>query len=250
MPVVDTPGYLKVRAGDGSLPNVNVSVDGQGGLTPQHVIRLADGSQVGVVPMPTADATGNAALGTPADIAWASGSGTLVSLLKALIGAVSGSGGATGSATAARQDTGNAALGAPADVAWVSGAGTMVALLKGIFGKLSGSLTATLSGALPAGANVIGSVNQAPTALTNSAAGTMGVAAAIIVPASGTRKWLMITNRTAGNETQDIGSSNVTVGGGIPIAPGGGFLFNGAGAAGPIYGITTTAGSPFSYVEG
>jgi hypothetical protein len=92
--------------------------------------------------------------------------------------------------------------------------------------------------------------NQAPTALTNSAAGTMGTSASIIVPASGTRKWLMITNRSAGSETQDIGSSNVIVGGGIPLAPGGGFLFNGAGAAGPIYGITTVSGSPFSYVEG
>lgn len=93
-------------------------------------------------------------------------------------------------------------------------------------------------------------VSQAPSALNNSAANTMGTTATIIVPASATRKWLMITNRTAGSETQDIGSSNVTVGGGIPLAPGGGFLFNGVGASGPLYGITTVAGSPFSYVEG
>lgn len=86
--------------------------------------------------------------------------------------------------------------------------------------------------------------------LTNSVAATMGTARALIVPFSATRRWLMITNRTAGAETQDIGSSNVTVGGGIPLVPGGGFLFNGAGAAGPLYGITTAAGSAFSYVEG
>lgn len=101
------------------------------------------------------------------------------------------------------------------------------------------------------GINVLDNLTVAPASfpLTNSAAGTMGVAAAIIVPASGTRKWVMITNRTA-SDTQDIGSSNVTVGAGIPLSPGGGFLFNGAGASGPIYGISTAAASAFSYVEG
>lgn len=94
------------------------------------------------------------------------------------------------------------------------------------------------------------SSTQAPFPLTNSAAGTMGTSATIIVPASATRKWLMITNRTTGGDTQDIGSSNVTVGGGIPLVPGGGFLFAGPGAAGPIYGITTAASSAYSYVEG
>lgn len=93
-------------------------------------------------------------------------------------------------------------------------------------------------------------VASAATSLVNSASGTMTTAVSIIVPFSATRQWLMITNRTTGTEVQDIGSSNVTVGGGIPLAPGGGFLFDGPGAAGPIYGIAGVSGSPFSYVEG
>ncbi len=88
-----------------------------------------------------------------------------------------------------------------------------------------------------------------PTALVNSTAGTMGLTAVIVVPYSATRTWLMFSSRTTGTETQDIGSSNIAIGGGIPIAPGAGFVFNGPGAAGPIYGITTVASSPFSYVE-
>lgn len=85
---------------------------------------------------------------------------------------------------------------------------------------------------------------------SNSVAGTMGTSISIVVPFSAARRWLMITNRTAGSETQDIGSSNVAVGSGIPLVPGGGFMFSGAGAVGPIYGITTAASSAFSYVEG
>lgn len=94
-----------------------------------------------------------------------------------------------------------------------------------------------------------GGASAAAFALTNSASGTMGVTASVVVPYSATRKWVMITNRTAGAEIQDVGSSNVTVGGGIPLTPSSGFLFNQAGAAGPIYGITTVANSPWSYVE-
>lgn len=93
-------------------------------------------------------------------------------------------------------------------------------------------------------------VAAVPSALTNSTAGTMTTAAAIVVPYSATRKWLAISNRTNGVETQDIGSSNVVVGSGIPIHPGGTFTFTGIGAAGPVYGITTVVGSAFSYVEG
>lgn len=113
----------------------------------------------------------------------------------------------------------------------------------------SASSIVDLGAALPAGSNAIGSVSQTPSALTNSAFGNAGTAAAIAVPFSSTRKWLMFSNRTAGAETHDIGSSNVTVNGGIPVAPGAGFLFTGPGAAGPIYAVTTVGSSPFSYVE-
>lgn len=93
-------------------------------------------------------------------------------------------------------------------------------------------------------------VSQAANAPSNSANGVMGVAVGIVVPFSASRKWVMITNRSTNSETQDVGAADVTVGGGIPLNPGGGFLFNGNGAQGPIYGITTVANSPFSYVEG
>jgi hypothetical protein len=88
-----------------------------------------------------------------------------------------------------------------------------------------------------------------PSAVTNSVSGVMGLVASIIVPANPSRTWVMITNRS-NNDIQDIGSANVAVSGGDPLYPGGGFLFNGIGAAGPIYGITTASGSPYSYIEG
>jgi hypothetical protein len=92
----------------------------------------------------------------------------------------------------------------------------------------------------------------APTQFTNSKPCTMPAGTAgVIVPYSDSRRYVVIFNRSTGTETQDIGSSNVVVNGGIPLAPGGGgYTLNGAGAAGPIYGITTVGGSPCSYVEG
>lgn len=130
--------------------------------------------------------------------------------------------------------------------------------LSGIYAALKATLTVTLAAgtnaigsvSVTAGTAAIGSVTQTPSALTNSTSGNVTASATIVVPFSSTRKWLMFSNRTTGTETHDLGSSNVAVGGGIPIAAGGGFLFNGPGAAGPIYGITTVASSPFSYVEG
>lgn len=92
-------------------------------------------------------------------------------------------------------------------------------------------------------------VQEVPTAFTNSASGTMGTTAAIVVPYSSTRKTLWIFSRTSGSEVQDLGSSNVAVGGGIPLFSGNGFFFGGPGAAGPIYGVTTVGSSPYSYVE-
>lgn len=89
-----------------------------------------------------------------------------------------------------------------------------------------------------------------PFPLTNSVSGTMGTLTTVVVPYSATRRWLQFTNRSSGVETQDLGSANVTVGGGIPLAPNQGYLFNAGGATGPIYGVTTVANSPWSYVEG
>ncbi len=110
------------------------------------------------------------------------------------------------------------------------------------------------------GAPVLDNTNPVPTAttpmaspLTNSAATTTSATigqAISVVPFSATRRFLHIFSRTTGNETVDLGSSNVVVGGGIPLQAAGGFSFLGVGAAGPIYAVTTVANSPLSYVEG
>lgn len=106
-----------------------------------------------------------------------------------------------------------------------------------------------LSTPLPAGANVVGSFHRASSAITNSTSGTMGESADIVVPASGTRKWVIVFNRSE-SDKQDLGASGVTVGGGIPLESGAGYLFDGIGAAGPIYGISNNTDSAYSYVEG
>lgn len=133
--------------------------------------------------------------------------------------------------------------------------GSSPPLTRNVGGTIDGSGTfypehSLRSDGVPVGAAAPLPVVAVSSALVNSAAGTMGAAAAIVVPYSATRKWLTICNRTIGVETQDIGSANVLVGSGIPVHPGNTFTFTGIGAAGPVYGITTVAGSAFSYVEG
>ena len=89
-----------------------------------------------------------------------------------------------------------------------------------------------------------------PLALSNCAAASATTAAAIVVPYDAHRSFVHIFSRTTGNETVDLGPANVVAGAGIPITAGGGFSFLGAGAAGPIYAVTTVASSPLSFVEG
>lgn len=126
----------------------------------------------------------------------------------------------------------------------------------------TGAATAALQPALNADGGALTHVTNLPAtqivqnvafALSNSASGNTGATpntAVVIVPSSGTRKWVAVFNRTSGVEQIDLGSSNVAVKGGIPLDPGAGFLFAGPGAAGPIYGISPSASSPWSYVEG
>jgi hypothetical protein len=92
-------------------------------------------------------------------------------------------------------------------------------------------------------------VSQTSRSLKSSHTGTMGTTPAIIVPYSATRSWLLVSNRSATYEMQDIGPADVTVGGGIPLAAGAGFLFQGSEAVGPIYGVTTAPNSAYSWVE-
>lgn len=153
---------------------------------------------------------------------------------------------AANGATAANQETAIASLATIASnsSSGVGGAGIsqpaggtgIQGWLSGIFKALTGTLTTVLAAgtnaigtvgvtalsALTAGTAAIGSVNQTPTALTNSVAGNVTNVVAIIVPFSATRKWVTVFNRSTGTETHDLGSSNVAVLGGIPVAPGGG----------------------------
>lgn len=209
--------------GDGDKITFAAEQPNPGGpLTPHFVLEIAGSAVAG--PVPVQDAAAEAALVTIATAQGAGGAGIT-------------------------EPTGGTGL-----LGWLSGiyaalkATLTVTLAAGT--SAIGSVSVTALPALPDGTAAIGSVNQTPTALTNSTSGNVTASATIVVPFSSTRKWVMFSNRTTGTETHDLGSSNVAVGGGIPIAAGGGFLFNGPGAAGPIYGITTVASSPFSYVEG
>ena len=73
--------------------------------------------------------------------------------------------------------------------------------------------------------------------------------ATLIVPFSASRSSVTICNRTQGEETIDLGTSNVTPGAGIPIVAGGDRTFTGPGAAGPIYGASPIAGTQVSWVD-
>jgi hypothetical protein len=133
------------------------------------------------------DTATEAALGAPGDGAWASGAGSVIAVLKAIVGFLNSIGTNT-AAGAGAQTTGNAslativtntaatttaqtagntsltaaaaALGAPADVAWASGSGSVVALLKGIYGKFLATQPVSLAAlpALTSGAAAIGTV--------------------------------------------------------------------------------------------
>lgn len=126
--------------------------------------------------------------------------------------------------------------------------------VEGVPVSTAAPLPVALETALPGGTNAIGSVSQVTTALSNSASVTCSATpgtASVLVAFNANRKLLIIYNRSVNSETVDIGSSNVAEGGGIPLAPGGGgFQFVGPGAAGPVYGISPTASTPMSYVEG
>jgi len=77
------------------------------------------------------------ATGTQADAAWVSGNGTIIAILKAIVG---GGGGGGGAVTIA--DGADVTQGAVADAAYTSGSGTVVSILKGVFTKLASILTA------------------------------------------------------------------------------------------------------------
>lgn len=90
----------------------------------------------------------------------------------------------------------------------------------------------------------------APSGPLNNQKGTMTTTAQIVVPFRAGRKWVMFTNQNT-TGTQDLGAAGVLSGGGIPLQPTAGFLFTEAtGAAGPIYGVSSSIGSAYSWVDG
>lgn len=138
-----------------------------------------------------------AGVGSPADTAWTSGSGTLVALLKATVAAINAQS-SEGNATAALQTsqliqlTATAsATGTQADTAWTTGSGSQIALLKAVVGALTGtqavsdatshttlaSILAAVQGTLAvsdsATHTAIGATNTAIAATNTALAGTL-----------------------------------------------------------------------------
>jgi hypothetical protein len=82
----DTPTTVPFVDGASAARAQLSTVDGSSNVAPQTALR-ANGAQVEAAnPLPVADATAGAGIGAPADSAWASGSGSVIALLKGLFG--------------------------------------------------------------------------------------------------------------------------------------------------------------------
>lgn len=100
------------------------------------------------------------------------------------------------------------------------------------------------------GCNTLGL--SSATSITTNISGTTSATpstAAIAVAAAVGRTYLVVTN-TSTTATIYLGSSSVTGGSGIPLAPGGGYLFTGAIAGGVLYAISSTSSVSFAYAGG
>jgi hypothetical protein len=81
---------IALKDGNGNPLNVGATTDANGSIVPENA-GLSNGAPVTTAnPMVTADAVADAALGTPSDAAWASGSGSVVAILKGIFGKFSG----------------------------------------------------------------------------------------------------------------------------------------------------------------
>ena len=199
-------------------------------------------------------------LGTEADAAWTSGSGTEISILKKIAGNTTpfsgavtlGSGAVAAGAYAAGSFVSGALLsgaladgaittmGTEADAAWVSGNGTEIAILKKIAGNTGGGGAVTInSGGVASGAYSSGS--YASGALSDGAITTMGTEAdAAWSSGSGTEISILkkIANNTVSNAIT-IGSGGVASG-----AYASGSIASGAYASGALAdGAITTLGT-------
>lgn len=134
-----------------------------------------------------------ATLGTEADTAWATGSGTAIAILKTIAGNTAAGGGAVSLAAGAVHagaylsgsvlsgafaDGAETTIGTEADTAWASGNGTVVAILKKISGNTS-SITGSTTITGPLGAQTTTapgvSVTETGVKITAATLGTGGV---------------------------------------------------------------------------
>lgn len=104
--MTDTTTVINIIDGNQNPQKLGATTDGAN-LYPQNVLRTLDGNQVGSeYPLPVSDSV----MGTVADAAWTSGSGTVVALLKAVATNITGVEGSLGGSTAANQTIANTSL--------------------------------------------------------------------------------------------------------------------------------------------
>jgi hypothetical protein len=231
---------IRIIDGANQPRDMGASLNSEGNLAP-HSVPLIGGAPIGEtnrlpVGLPAGLATvaaqniANSALGAPEDAAWGgSGGGSLVALSKAVIAAIKGtlttSLTVTGSpvsslnplavslpataATAAKQDTTNAALGAPADAAWATGAGSLIAIAKALAGLLSAPL-----------------LTRAQAVAITPRGVAVNTSSAELVPASATRRYLMLRNVGTADARLGFGADAIADAGYPLYAGGDGLLFD------------------------
>jgi len=170
----DLPSVLIVKDGIATTRNIGTLVDDAGTQYPQHVMRANGAPVTTAAPLPVADAAGNAALGAPADTAWASGAGSVVALLKTLAGYLASLvTNTTGGATGAGQTTANTALTA---IAASTAAGATAA--NQTAGNTNTAASATSLAALVSGGATAArqdTGNTSAAAIVTALAGTLAV---------------------------------------------------------------------------
>ena len=163
-------------------------------------------------------------IGTEADTAWTSGSGTEIAILKKIAGNTAAGGGAvtlaSGAVAAGAYSAGSfvsgallsgaladgaiTTMGTEADVAWTSGSGTEIAILKKIAGNTASTAVTMASSAVASGAFSSGSYVSG--ALADGAITTIGTEADTAW-ASGSGTAISILKKIAGNTTPSVAQS-------------------------------------------
>jgi len=234
---------LAARTADPQVKPLGALDESGAGAGPFHMTKaLVDSS--GAIIDPAKDATLaavngtlNAALGAPGDAAWNAGAGSLVALLKAVVGAFA-------KVDALHSDNGAGA----ASIAQPAGGSGLAGWLSGIYGKLSGALTVQWSGqsvaATQSGAWGVTTTEGASSIATNQV--SIAASATQIVAARAGRKAVLILNE--GTIEVRLGGAGVTTATGLLLygARGAGVAIDGGAA---VYGIVVSGTQNVSYVE-